>query len=233
MGPNMQQNRSASQRSASSGTRLPPLLWAWLLGYALLVHTALTAEADDRSPPDPTACVEKCVTPFGDVLGRSPGNVVAFSNCRSDCVAPQNNTLDGTFTGEKWQCVEYARRWLLRKRGAVFGDVDIAADIWIKIDHLVRVHDQARLPLPARLNGSEQAPQAGDLLIYAEAFYGTGHVAVVLDIDPVARLISVGEQNFYNQPWPGTHARRIEYIEKDGQIWVLDPYLIGWKHTSR
>ena len=176
--------------------------------------------------------MEQCASPFGDVLGRSPGNVVAFSNCRAECVAPQNNTVDGTFTGEKWQCVEYARRWLLRKRGAVFGDVDIAADIWTKIDRLTRVSDQTEIPLEARLNGSDRPPQVGDLLIYAKAFYDTGHVAVVLDVDPVARLINVGEQNFDNKPWPGTHARRIEYIEKDGKIWLLDPYLIGWKRMA-
>ena len=212
---------------------LPSLLRAFLLGCALLTHSAYLLAETAGPPALPAVCSAQCATPFGDVLGRSPGSVVAFSNCRSECVGPEANKIDGTFTGLKWQCVEYARRWLLINRGAVFGDVDIAADIWTEIDSLTRVADQAVVPLVARLNGSEQPPQVGDLLIYAKAFYGTGHVAVVLSVDPTRKLIKVGEQNYANQPWTGTHARQIEYIENGGRVWVLDPYLIGWKQITK
>jgi len=159
--------------------------------------------------------------------------VAAYSNCRSECVAPAPNKIDVTYTGLKWQCVEYARRWLLINQGAVFGDVGTAADIWTNIDRLTRVSDQTVVPLVACLNGSEQPSQFGDLLIYAKAFYGTGHVAVVLGVDPTQKLIWVGEQNFDNQPLTGSHAREVEFIEKEGRFWILDPYLIGWKHVPR
>jgi len=158
--------------------------------------------------------------------------VEAYSNCSSECVVLEPNTVEGTYTGVKWQCVEYARRWLLINRGAVFGDVEIAADIWNKIDHLTRISDQTIIPLVAHLNGSEQAPQVGDLLIYAKAFFGTGHVAIVTGVDRDQNLIKVGEQNFDNQGWHGAYAREVEYIRKDGRYWMLDPYLIGWKHVS-
>jgi hypothetical protein len=58
-------------------------------------------------------------------------------------------------------------------------------------------------------------------------------VAVVLGVDPARKLIKVGEQNFDNQPWMGTHARQIEYIKKSGHVWLLDPFLIGWKEIQR
>ena len=183
--------------------------------------------------PLPIACTAKCKTPYGEVLGRSPSNVEAYSNCSSACVVFIPNTVDRTYTGIKWQCVEYARRWLLINRGAVFGDVDIAADMWNKIDHLTRVSDQITIPLVAHLNGSEQPPQVGDLLIYAKTFNDTGHVAVVTAVEPEQNLIKVGEQNFNNQRWPGSYARQIEYIKKNGGYWMLDPYLLGWKHVSQ
>ncbi|MEN8205953.1 MAG: CHAP domain-containing protein [Pseudomonadota bacterium] len=141
------------------------------------------------------------------------------------------NTIDGTDTGLKWQCVEYARRWLLIKRGAVFDDVEIAADIWNKIDHLTQVSDQTVIPLIGHLNGSDQLPGVGDLLVYANALYGTGHVAVIISVDPKENLIKVGEQNFNNRHWPASHARQIDYIKKDDGYWILDPFIIGWKHA--
>jgi glutathionylspermidine amidase/synthetase len=229
----MEHSQNASPVPVPPGISLPSLLGVFLLGCALLTHAASIAAETAAYPILPSICSEQCVTPFGDVLGQSPGKVVSFSNCSSKCVVPERNAVDGTYTGLKWQCVEYARRWLLINRGAVFGDVDIAADIWTEIDRLTRVSDQTTVPLVARLNGSEQLPQVGDLLIYAKAFYGTGHVAVVLDVDATRKRIKLGEQNFDNQPWTGSHARQIEYIEKEGRVWVLDPYLIGWKQISR
>jgi hypothetical protein len=225
--------RNASPITTPPRIGLSALPRIFLLGWALLIHSAYVAAETAQAPALPPVCSAQCATPFGKVLGQSPGNVAAFSNCRSECVVPEGNTIDGTFTGLKWQCVEYARRWLLVKRGAVFGDVDIAADIWTEIDHLTRVSDRTAIPLVARLNGSESPPRVGDLLIYAKAFYGTGHVAVVLGVDPARKLIKVGEQNFDNQPWTGTHARQIEYIKKSGHVWLLDPFLIGWKEIQR
>ena len=54
----------------------------------------------------------------------------AYSNCNSNCVIFEPNHQQDIYTGIKWQCVEYARRWLLEEQGVVFGDVEIAADIW-------------------------------------------------------------------------------------------------------
>jgi glutathionylspermidine amidase/synthetase len=225
--------RNESPETASPRIDFSFQISAFLLGWALLTHGAYSRAEVTEAPSLPPICSAQCAAPFGEVLGRSPRGVVAYSNCRAECVVPDSHEVDGTYTGLQWQCVEYARRWLLVNRGAVFGDVDIAADIWTKIDRLTRVSDQTEVPLEARLNGSSQRPQAGDLLIYAKAFYGTGHVAVVVGSDPSRNLLKVGEQNYNNEVWTGSHAREIEFIEKDGRFWVLDPYLIGWKHLGQ
>jgi len=178
----------------------------------------------------PMECRTDCVAPYGTVLGATRRGIEAYSNCNSDCVIFDPNRWNGTYTGIKWQCVEYARRWLLQNKGAVYGDVDVAADIWEKIDHLVEVGTQKKLPLESRLNGAEQPPRPGDLLIYAKAFNNTGHVAVVVDVDHEAGHIKVAEQNFRNQPWLNDYARKVELLERSGRYWLLDAYLLGWKH---
>ena len=203
-----------------------------LLFIVLLAPALDSAFADNADRELPAACQTGCNSPYGRILGKSPRGIEAYSNCQSACVVPEPNNWKGTYTGIKWQCVEYARRWLLVNTGAVYGDVDIAADIWDKIDHLIDVKTKKPLPLETRLNGSTEAPQVGDLLVYAKAFNGTGHVAVITGIDIDNGLVEVSEQNFNNESWPDNYSRKILLIIKDGKYWILDGYLLGWKHAK-
>jgi glutathionylspermidine amidase/synthetase len=144
-----------------------------------------------------------------------------------------SNHWKDVYTGIKWQCVEYARRWLLIKKGATFGDVDIAADIWNKINHLTDISTDSPLPLESHVNGSEQPPQVGDLLVYASEFQDTGHVAVVIETDFDDGVIEVAEQNYTNEPWTDDYSRKIELVRHEGNYWLLDKYLLGWKHLKK
>lgn len=207
-------------------------LFSSLLSLVLLALPINNACGDSAEREVPAVCQTDCNSPYGKVLGVSAGAVEAYSNCQSKCVIFEPHNWQGTYTGIKWQCVEYARRWLLVHKGAVYGDVDIAADIWDKIDHLTHVASNRQIPLESHLNGSKQPPEIGDLLIYARAFHDTGHVAVVTDVDYENGVIEVGEQNYANEPWPEDYARRIEFIKKGDNYWLLDVYLLGWKHIS-
>ena len=60
--------------------------------------------------------------PFGTVLGVAPGGVPAYSCDYETWKEPREqrnwrHSHDGVFTGAKWQCVEFARRWLLINYG--------------------------------------------------------------------------------------------------------------------
>ena len=181
----------------------------------------------------PKKCQLECVSPYGELLGKSKRGVKAYSNCNSDCVIFEPNKFNNTYTGIKWQCVEYARRWLLINKGAVYGDVDIASDIWNKINSLTDVVSKKKIPIKNYLNGSKQAPQVGDLLIYAKAFNDTGHVAIVIDVDLKGGIIEVGEQNYNNKVWNGDFSRKVNLIKKNDVYWLLDKYLLGWKHLDK
>jgi hypothetical protein len=202
-----------------------------LLFIVLLTPAFHIAFAENMHKEIPPACQTECKSPYGRLLGESPRGIKAYSNCRSGCVIFEPNRWNGTYTGIKWQCVEYARRWLLINTGTVFGDVDIAADIWDKIDHLTDVKTREQIPLETHLNGSVQAPEVGDLLVYAKAFKGTGHVSVVTGVDIKNGMVEVGEQNFNNESWTDDYARRILLIKNGAHYWLLDRYLLGWKHA--
>ncbi|MHB8471870.1 MAG: CHAP domain-containing protein [Gammaproteobacteria bacterium] len=204
------------------------LLW-WCVAASLA-----PAYADSQTvKPVPAACTQHCATPYGTVLGVAQGKVDAYSNCSAACVIVEPNQVAGTYTGIKWQCVEFARRWLLVNKGLVYGDVDVAADIWDRITYLTRVTDQKKIPLDVYPNGATRAPRPGDLLIYAREYLKTGHVAVITAVDVASQSVKVVEQNFANSRWPSDYARKLDLLSKDGHYWILDAYLLGWKSIQQ
>jgi glutathionylspermidine amidase/synthetase len=202
---------------------------ALLLACFFLLHATGGIASGE---PLPDACSTQCVTPYGELLGRSSTGVPAYSNCSSQCVSEDANHVNDTYTGMEWQCVEYARRWLFRTEGLVFESVDIAADIWDRIGYLVEPDSNLKRKLRNLPNGSAELPQRGDLLIWSSDFLDTGHVAVVTRVDRAAGYVEVVEQNFLNQAWQGEYARRIPMQYRDGGFWLDDKLILGWKRPT-
>lgn len=139
---------------------------------------------------------------------------------------------DGIPMGLKRQCVEFARRWLYLNKGLIYTDVDIAADIWDKIDHYLQVVGCRELPVINFVNGSASIPETADLIVYSEKYQDTGHVAVVTDVDEPSGLVHVAEQNYCNRYQAEGDRRSISMIRRENKYWLLDSYLIGWKRVS-
>ena len=115
------------------------------------------------------------------------------------------------FTGLKHQCVELARRWCVRSKGATFREVDNASDM-----ASLRRGKCLTCRRPVRTSFSNpvtpSSTLAGDLLVWKSGLPGpyrkTGHVAVVVNVDSdnngkptnnnknnSAAVITVAEQN--------------------------------------
>ncbi len=204
--------------------RLTLILFILLHGYSY----ATDLSASELSQQ----CLTDCESDYGLVLGTSPANIPAYSNCSSNCVIFEPNHLNDTYTGIKWQCVEYARRWLLHEYDVVFGDVDIAADIWA-LSEVSNPTSKQTFKFVSIVNGAAMVPQRGDLLIYGEEYLGTGHVAVIVAINEEQKKVRVAEQNYANTPWQGKYAREISYANINDRIWILDSYLVGWKRVIK
>jgi len=111
------------------------------------------------------------------------------------------NYLDGIYMGHKWQCVEFARRWMYLNHGYIFDDVAMAYEIF-ELTSVRDLKNNRRLPLKSFPNGSKHHPEPGCLLIWDEGgeFERTGHVAVVTEVFP--DCIRFIEQNVSNRVWP-------------------------------
>ena len=67
---------------------------------------------------------------FGTRLGTAPGGVPIYSSDYDSADESEYPTrqsyqsyVDGVFMGYKWQCVEFARRWLYLNKGYIFEDI--------------------------------------------------------------------------------------------------------------
>ena len=178
---------------------------------------------------------------FGEVLGFAPGNVPVYScdyNSADDKELPDRHAyrsyLDGIYMGHKWQCVEFARRWLYQNRGQIFDDVGMAYEIF-ELSSLRDVKNNQHLPLRSFRNGSRRHPEPGCLLIWDEGgeFERTGHVAVVTEVHP--DCIRFVEQNVDNRVWPDgrRYSREIKArTTPTGEYWLEcsfgDATILGW-----
>ena len=179
--------------------------------------------------------------PFGTILGLAPGNVPVYS-CDYDSL--DHNALPGrddfksyignVYMGQKWQCVEFARRWLFLNKGYVFRDVPMAYDIF-KLKSVRHLKSNKKIPLHSFQNGSKRPPEAGCLLIWNEGgeFAITGHVGIVTEVQ--TKYIKIVEQNLHNQKWPEgqNYSRKLNTnVDDDGGFWIEsqfpDASILGW-----
>jgi glutathionylspermidine amidase/synthetase len=188
----------------------------------------------NMAPPDGPA-------PFGTLIGIAPGNVPAYSSdydSADDEELPTRQAyrsyVDGIYMGHKWQCVEFARRWLYLNHGYVFDDIAMAYDIFrLKSVRLIR--DNKLLPLHSFRNGSRRHPEPGCLLIWDEGgeFETTGHVAIVTEV--TNEYVRLAEQNVGHRVWPDgrNYSRQIKArVSDDGCYWLEcsfgDATILGW-----
>jgi glutathionylspermidine amidase/synthetase len=207
----------------------------------IAIGLALTLQTDANGTPPPQ-CQTDCVTTYGQILGVNNG-VEARSNCSDLCInptpvmTPAGDEPNPVYTGIGWQCVEYARRWLLHNHGLVFGSVDTAADMWNQVSSLTSPDQTVSRPVRRVENGSTAAPVVGDLIIYAAqadvSALRFGHVAVVVGVDQSS--VKLAEQNWTNRTWAQEgFSRSLTLVDNgEGTVELTDPSaeharILGW-----
>lgn len=201
-----------------------------LLFYSITSDVAASSHAEDF-----TSCEE---LPFGEVTGHSFGTPAHSNNYGSDdkknsyhhIMLPDNNK--SIFTGVKWQCVEYARRWLIENRQVTFTNVDNAYNIW-DLPYFTDVSTKRQVPVThCHNNISKIAPTVGDLLIYSPEEVVTGHVAVIVGVDNDS--ITIAEQNHSDCSWEEHEYARLLPLKRhsNGRFQIVDKAVIGWIHIK-
>ncbi len=178
---------------------------------------------------------------FGTLLGLAPGNVPIYSSdydSADDTELPSRSAYrsyhNGIYMGYKWQCVEFARRWMYINKDYIFDDVAMAYDIF-NLRSVRVVSENTLLPLRSFRNGSKRHPEPGCMLIWKDSgeFTRTGHVAIVTEVFP-DRLRLV-EQNVGHHVWPedADYSRELSTkITEQGEYWIEcsfgDATILGW-----
>ena len=162
------------------------------------------------------------------ITGYASTNVPAYSNGNDSYISEEYHFLHKVYIGMKWQCVEYARRWIFIRKGCVFGDVDGASDMW-NLTTVQRIVDKRCFTLKTHPNGSPSRPQNESLLIYKRTGSDMpyGHVSVIVDV--LSDSIRVAEENYNAFYWSGNYSRQIPYGIRNGLYFIEDDYpIFGW-----
>ncbi|MBU0975990.1 CHAP domain-containing protein [Patescibacteria group bacterium] len=123
---------------------------------------------------------------FGSYLGEFNG-VAVYSNGYAEYYSGQANYVNGIYTGIKWQCVEYVRRYYLLVYGLDLASKYLGdANTWY--------NNATIMGLDRYSNGNSIAPQVGDILVSDGGPYG--HIAIIRKVsdDQVCTV----QQNFSN-----------------------------------
>ena len=166
--------------------------------------------------------------PFNKVQGTASTNVHAYSNGDDDFFSVERHYLHGVFMGFKWQCVEFARRWLLMRKSCIFPPIPCAADMWSELTYVERVTDGKKFPLKHYPNGSHHEPKHDSLLIYPRGKeLPFGHVAIVTEV--INNNVRIAEQNFIYHSWSDNYAREIPVQIENGNYLLKDEDdIVGW-----
>ncbi|KPI88441.1 trypanothione synthetase-like protein [Leptomonas seymouri] len=140
--------------------------------------------------------------PYGEQQGSFRG-VVACSNRDDGYFSGENNYVNSViYTGYRYQCVEYARRFLLLTTGCIFSNCGRASEIYA-MDHITHVETGERYTLHHHSNNgtSTEKPQPGDIIIYPyhPELTPWGHVGVISYVDD--HSVGIAEQNQYFGPF--------------------------------
>lgn len=121
------------------------------------------------------------------------------------------NFLGGVYTGEKWQCIEFVRRFLILNYGKTLPDVKNVYELWKKRSEL--------LGFDTFDKSHNFKPRPDDLVLLH--YPQTGHIAVVVAVDARKNIIYVADQNYsYGKYWDG-----LDYAYC---IPLNHPQIFGW-----
>lgn len=122
------------------------------------------------------------------------------------------------YTGIKWECVEYIRRFLIENYQLTFENVKNALDM-ISLTHFYSIIDDSKIPIyfiPYSLHNILSI-RKHDIIIFS--YKDTGHVALVTKPLNKRNRIEIVEQN-WEKKWESKNYSRT--------INVYDPTIIGW-----
>jgi surface antigen len=131
----------------------------------------------------------------------------------------RNYSADGYYYGQKWQCVEFIKRFYEQAKGHRMPDVMGHAKSFFDDNLPDGTLNQQRALVQYR-NGSTNKPCADDLVVFTDTKYG--HVAIVAEVG--GDYLEVIQQNILGKP-----RQRFTLVTTNGHYFVSAPRCpAGW-----
>jgi hypothetical protein len=121
------------------------------------------------------------------------------------------------YTGVKWQCVEFVRRYLILRYGITFETVKNVYELKNTSNFYFLMSGS---PLPVHFYNTG-FPMVNDILILS--WKDTGHVAIVCNVDQNKGLIYTVDQNSEPEQWDTETYSRVYSIHSK--------QIMGWMRT--
>ncbi len=170
------------------------------------------------------------IVKFGEIIGITEQNVIAYSNNNNKSTSNYYNKI---YTGLKYECVEFVRRWLIIVYNITFKSVNNAKDIFDLANFYTTSNPSHEININKCINGISSGIcdiSFGDLIIwdYKGEFSLYGHVAVVVKIKK--KYIYIAEQNTCNKSWNGKKYSRKLLFDNNilEDLDYPDTKILGW-----
>jgi glutathionylspermidine amidase/synthetase len=161
--------------------------------------------------------------PYNVPIGIS-NNVTSYSNYNNNIIT--NNYVNNNYTGEKWQCVEFARRYLIINYHITFDSVENAYNIF-DLSYFISLKNNMKISITKCINSSTIRPHIGSLLIWNRNYKNTGHVAIITNI--YDDYIMIAEQNYNDISWNGnSYSRKLKLVVDNGRYYIMSKNILGW-----
>jgi hypothetical protein len=136
----------------------------------------------------------------------------------------KNYSKDGYYFGQKWQCVEFIKRFYYEAKGHKMPDVMGHAKSFFDEDLPDGAFNPRRC-LVQYHNGSTNKPCADDLMVFTDTRYG--HVVIVTEVS--GNFLEVIQQNILS----GTR-QRFSLVASNGHYFVTAPRQpAGWLRQKK
>jgi len=148
------------------------ILLGILAAAAIIIYQVMSRVQSPSQYIPPPPEVGAVIDSYQDVMVYNNGPEFATSYGR-------HFSDSGYYFGQKWQCVEFIKRFYYQSKGHEMPDVMGHAKDFFD-PNLASGNLNLRRGLIQYTNGSNEAPQAGDLLVWNRGTYG--HVAIISQV---------------------------------------------------
>ncbi|ESL08431.1 trypanothione synthetase [Trypanosoma rangeli SC58] len=180
--------------------------------------------------PDKLAGQSLRRVPIHGICGYAPGSIPAYSNGMGATITAERHYERHYFMGYKWQCVEFARRWLFYRKGLALPQYDFAAHL-IHLQEVRDVCTGAAVPCRFIPQGSTEPPEADGLIVYPGCRKNiVGHVGVITHVTSTS--VQVADQNRFFHHWgDNTFSAEFPLECVEDRYYIRDPDAVecrGW-----